>query len=158
MSWIHRASLDDLPKGAPVGRQVEVCRNAPHDHHSVLDGALEDVEEDFKVWPMTVAPESNSGSYFSRQDRDSLRYEWMEVYNFPAIERAGRHAMKVGLNVSFNTYHGMNISNTVFVARADGTLSQRIDFINSGTGILPALHGLEARATARIERDKAGCR
>ncbi|MEW6734545.1 MAG: carboxypeptidase regulatory-like domain-containing protein [Acidobacteriota bacterium] len=82
--------------------------------------------------PMNVAPERNTGNFFNRQDRFTNRYEGIMVYNLPILRGFGDHAIKVGANISRDTFDGNDSNNSIRVVRADGTLSQLIDFVGAG--------------------------
>jgi hypothetical protein len=90
--------------------------------------------------PMVLAPDVNSGSYFNDQDRTSRRVEWFTTYSFAPLGPA--HLVKAGAGVTYETFGGINTSRPVEIVRADGTLSQSIDFAGSG----------------RIDRNKAAFR
>src|SRR5262249_19773692 len=80
--------------------------------------------------PMILAPDVNSGSYFNDQDRTSRRAEGFVTYSVSPIGPA--HLMKVGGGVTYETYEGFNTSRPVKIVRADGTISQLIDFTGAG--------------------------
>jgi hypothetical protein len=82
--------------------------------------------------PMNLSPDVNSGNFFNRQTRWSKRYQALEVYSFSPPNFAGEHFMKLGGGVGYVTFDGHNTSNTVRILRADGTLSQQLDFVGSG--------------------------
>jgi hypothetical protein len=79
--------------------------------------------------PFILRPEENKGSFFNRQDRDSRRYEWQEVYRHRPITAAGQHLFSFGANVSHSNFDGVHASNPVQVRRSDGTLAQLIEFV-----------------------------
>jgi hypothetical protein len=81
---------------------------------------------------MNVLPERNTGNFFNRQDRFTDRYDGQVVYNFAPFQAAGNHAVKAGLTLSYNIYDGMDNNTPIRVRRADGTLSQLIDFVGAG--------------------------
>lgn len=82
--------------------------------------------------PMNLAPDVNSGSFFNQQSRESRRYEALGTYSFSPPNFAGEHLMKLGGGLSYVTYNGSNISNSVRILRADGTRTQQLDFEGSG--------------------------
>jgi hypothetical protein len=90
--------------------------------------------------PMVLAPDVNSGSYFNDQDRTSRRAEWFTTYSFAPIGPA--HVVKAGGGITYETFGGVNTSRPVQIVRADGTLSQTIDFAGGG----------------RLDRDKIAVR
>lgn len=80
---------------------------------------------------MNFAPDVNSGNFFNRQDRSTVRYEGFEALTFIPHNFAGAHLMKIGAGVSYDNFDGRNRSNTVRIFRADGTRSQQIDFVGN---------------------------
>lgn len=101
---------------------------------SFLESTFSIKQFDADIYPsngegvMNFAPDRNSGSFFNRQERRSRRYEAISVYNFTPPNFWGAHAIKVGAGVSYNTFTGENEGSTVRILRADGTISQQIDF------------------------------
>jgi outer membrane receptor protein involved in Fe transport len=83
--------------------------------------------------PYVITPQGNTGGWFDRQNRASRRYEWLEVYNLPSWQWRGQHASKAGVNVSYTTFSGYDRSLPVRIQRADGTTSQVVEFVGSGT-------------------------
>jgi len=81
--------------------------------------------------PMSLFPEQNFGGFFNRQDRDSFRYQWFELYHFPVKEWHGQHNLKIGVDIGYSTYTGRIASNTVRVLRENRTLAEQIDFIGN---------------------------
>lgn len=104
---------------------------------SLLESFFSFKQFDANIFPstgmgvMNLAPNVNSGSFFNRQDRDTRRYEWLEVYHFAPKHLSGSHLMKVGGGLSRDTFDGRNQSNPVRVLRANGSVSQEIDFTGS---------------------------
>ena len=86
------------------------------------------------VGVMKLAPDVNSGSFFNSQDRNSRRFEALEVYNFSPHKLPGSHSMKVAVGFSHDSFDGSNRSSAIEILRANGTLSQQIDF--AGEGVL----------------------
>ena len=82
--------------------------------------------------PMNFGPNENSGNFFNQQARRSRRYDALEVYSFSPPNFAGSHFMKLAGGISYVSFDGRNISNTVRILRADGTRSQEINFDGSG--------------------------
>jgi len=82
---------------------------------------------------MNFAPDTNSGSFFNQQQRNTNRYELVENFSFAPGDFLGAHSMKVGGGFNYSDYDGTNRSTTARILRADGTRSQQIDFIGSGT-------------------------
>lgn len=78
--------------------------------------------------PMILRPEENAGSFFNRQDRESRRYEWQELYHFQPLKGVGHHEAKIGFNLSHGTFAGIHASRPVLVERSDGTTAESIEF------------------------------
>src|SRR5207253_10722675 len=77
----------------------------------------------------TLTPTVEEGNSFATQERRSRRFEFFEVYQFPAIQALrGSHEIKIGLD--FNSVSNvMNINERpVDIVRGDGTLAERITF------------------------------
>ena len=82
--------------------------------------------------PYQITPERNFGGWFNRQNRESRRYELLEIYNLAPVNWRGSHALKVGVNYSYTTFTGSDHSALVSIVRADGTTYQQIDFFGAG--------------------------
>lgn len=82
--------------------------------------------------PFTIAPETNSGGYFNRQNRESRRYEAQTIYSAPVVEWGGQHSWKFGGGFGYTTFDGTNINSPVRITRADGTLNQLQTYTGSG--------------------------
>lgn len=82
--------------------------------------------------PYVIAPDRNFGGWFNRQQRESRRYELLETYNSPIKEWRGTHSLKIGVDLDYSKFQGSDMSSPVTVQRADGTQSQKIEFIGSG--------------------------
>jgi hypothetical protein len=82
--------------------------------------------------PYEIAPERNFGGWFDRQNRESRRYELLEIYNFAPLTWHGSHSFKAGVNYSYTTFTGSDRSASVGIVRADGTTYQQINFAGTG--------------------------
>src|SRR5258705_205323 len=78
--------------------------------------------------PMNLAPDENWANFFNQQYRRTRRYQALETFSFTPRNFAGAHLMKVGGGVSYLTFDGRNISNTVRILRADGTRSRELNY------------------------------
>jgi len=78
--------------------------------------------------PMMLFPEGNFGGFFSRQNRDSFRFQWSELYYFPTWTRRGQHNTKVGVEIGHSGYRGTISNSSVHILRENRTLAERIDF------------------------------
>jgi hypothetical protein len=82
--------------------------------------------------PYRIAPSRNFGGWYDRQHRDSRRYEVLEVYSFAPQKWHGNHSLKAGLNYSYTSFAGTDVSQPVTILRANGTRYQLIDFVGGG--------------------------
>ncbi len=106
------------------------------ENQSLLESLFNVKDFDVNVLPanaesaaMILRPEENAGSFFNRQDRQSRRYEWQEIYHLRPYEMGGQHLARTGINVTHSNYHGLHASSAVRVERSDGSLAQWIDFV-----------------------------
>src|SRR6516165_4795846 len=77
---------------------------------------------------MTLAPYSNSGSYFMTQRRSTDLYQWSQALHWRPIEPAGRHLLTAGYSYAYSSYNGGVSNLPVTVLRQDGTLSRTIRY------------------------------
>lgn len=80
----------------------------------------------------TIAPQVNSGGFFNRQKRESLRYEAQTIHSLPVIEWNGQHSLKFGGGFSYTTFDGSVRNNDVRIERADGSLNQLQTYLGDG--------------------------
>ena len=90
---------------------------------------------DSKVYPadaqpgvMSLNPYSNSGSYFTTQQRYTNLYQWSQTLHWRPIEKAGRHLLTAGYSYDYSGYNGDITNLPVTVLRGDGTVSSQIRF------------------------------
>ena len=77
--------------------------------------------------PMTYAPQTESGSYFNRQERHVRSLQWVETISLIRNWR-GEHVFKTGADVQWARFEGTSENLPVEVRRLDGTLAQRTVF------------------------------
>jgi hypothetical protein len=77
---------------------------------------------------MELTTEGNRGTFFNTQERRTHVYQWTESLQF-VRHAAGEHLFRVGFDLMYAAYGGTSLSRPVLVRRADGTLSQRFDFV-----------------------------
>lgn len=117
---------------------------------------------------MFLAPERNFGGFFNRQDRDSTLHQWSSTYSFAPVQAQGRHALRVGTEIKYNTFTGLNVSRPVEILSGGGKLLERIDFTGEGRlrrnktdiGVFAqdswdAVSGLILQFGVRYDRDSA---
>lgn len=80
----------------------------------------------------TIAPQTNSGGFFNRQNRETLRIEAQSIYSLPAFNWKGQHSLKFGGGFGYTTFDGTNTNRDVRTARADGTLSGLQTYLGDG--------------------------
>jgi TonB dependent receptor len=78
-------------------------------------------------FPMTYAPQTESGSYFNRQERHVRSLQWVETISLIRNWR-GEHVLKTGADVQWARFEGTSENLPVEVRRLDGTLAQRTVF------------------------------
>lgn len=83
--------------------------------------------------PYRLGVETTTGGFFNRQDRDTERFEWQEVFTPTAITGWGRHQPKVGFDLVRNVFDGQSTFRPVEVLRASGSVSERIGFTPTAT-------------------------
>ncbi|HKP10688.1 MAG TPA: carboxypeptidase regulatory-like domain-containing protein, partial [Blastocatellia bacterium] len=81
---------------------------------------------------MTLAPQGNSGNYFSDQDRHASRIESIETYSLAPINAMGAHNLKFGSSIARTTNRGDFEARPVNILDASGRLVRRIEFVGSG--------------------------
>jgi len=101
-------------------------------------GALLSSQISFKTFDSDVRPHSNdpyrlevettTGGFFNRQNRDTNRFEWQEVFTPRAFTGWGHHQLKVGWGFVRNSYDGEHTFSPVGVVRGSGLLAERIDY------------------------------
>ncbi|HXF05122.1 MAG TPA: TonB-dependent receptor [Blastocatellia bacterium] len=115
------------------GFNLAILDRAIFSSGSLLESLLSLKQYDANVFPnaeepMTLFPEGNFGGFFNRQDRESFRYQWYQVYHLAPKMWSGQHNLKLGLDVSRSTYRGRIVNNLVRILREDRTLAEGIEF------------------------------
>ena len=81
---------------------------------------------------MTLAPQTNSGNYYSEQDRLASRIELIEIYSLAPISAMGAHNLKFGLTLARTTNRGDFEARPVNIVDTEGNPVKRIDFVGNG--------------------------
>jgi hypothetical protein len=76
---------------------------------------------------LTVAPQSESGSYFNRQERHVRSFQWVETISLIRTWR-GEHVIKTGADLQWARFEGTSENRPVEVRRIDGSLAERTLF------------------------------
>ncbi len=79
---------------------------------------------------MVLTPEGNRGNYFSRQNREAGRIEWLEIWSPSPVKLAGTHLVKTGTSLSRSTDQGQFTYYPVDILNTAGQQLERIDFTN----------------------------
>jgi hypothetical protein len=74
--------------------------------------------------------ETTEGGFFNRQNRDTRRVEWQEIYHFSPKHFLGDHKLKVGFDFSHSSYDGRQQFLPVSIV---GTAGSTLEQINFGT-------------------------
>ncbi len=77
---------------------------------------------------MMLDPYSNSGSYFTLQNRNTDLYQWSQTLHWRPVERWGRHLLTAGYSYAYSSYSGKVSNLPVTVLRGDSTLSSTITY------------------------------
>jgi outer membrane receptor for ferrienterochelin and colicin len=81
---------------------------------------------------MFLAPDFNSGGFFNRQDRESTFHQWNSTYSLAPIQARGRHTLRFGTAIKYNTFTGRNTSTPVEILSSSGTTLEHIEFAGDG--------------------------
>jgi hypothetical protein len=99
---------------------------------TLLDSSFSAASYRTSVWPqgvldMTLAPQGNSGNYFSQQTRTSSRVEWRETWSLTR-NLLGTHNIKVGALLGDTEEHAQIVEHPVRIVDTGGALLETIDF------------------------------
>src|SRR5205085_12250918 len=102
--------------------------------NNLLESTLAIKRYNGSVWgqgqnEMTLAPQGNSGNYFSDQDRHASRIESIETYSLAPIKAMGAHNLKFGSTIARTTNRGDFIARPINILDAEGRLIKRIEFV-----------------------------
>lgn len=78
--------------------------------------------------PYRLLLETTEGGFFNRQDRESKRLEWQEMYQFGEFHFHGAHTLKAGFDYSHSSYDGRQAFSPVDVIGNAGYALERIEF------------------------------
>ncbi|MFQ5741286.1 MAG: TonB-dependent receptor domain-containing protein [Acidobacteriota bacterium] len=77
---------------------------------------------------MEIAPESSSGNFFNQQNRQTQTLQFRQSLNLQRQGWGGEHLIKLGVDLLASRFDGSSRSRDINVRRADGRLSQKIEF------------------------------
>ena len=78
--------------------------------------------------PMVYAPQSQSGGFFSTQERDVNSLQFVEALTISRERWAGEHVFKFGFDLQHSWLDGTDTGHEIQVARADGSLAEQTTF------------------------------
>jgi hypothetical protein len=78
--------------------------------------------------PYQMQVETTEGGFFNRQNRDTRRVEWQEIYQFSPKHFLGEHELKVGFDFSHSSYDGRQQFLPVSIVGTAGSTLEQIDF------------------------------
>ncbi len=78
--------------------------------------------------PYRLLVETTEGGFFNRQNRDTDRVQWQEIYQSSAKQFHGEHQLKVGFDFSHSSYDGRQQFSPVDIVGGTGSTLERIEF------------------------------
>jgi hypothetical protein len=78
--------------------------------------------------PMVYAPQTQSGNFFSRQERNVHSYQAVEALSMSKDHLAGDHVFKFGVDLQHSGFDGDSFSHELDVVRLDGSLAERTTY------------------------------
>jgi hypothetical protein len=114
--------------------------------HAVLEStlAIRTFEVDQKSQgdaAMVYAPQTQSGNFFSRQERNVHSLQLVEALTVSKDKWAGDHVFKFGVDLQKSSFDGISFSQQVLAVRLDGSLAERTNYSPATTN--PDVSGTE---------------
>jgi hypothetical protein len=81
--------------------------------------------------PYRLLVETTEGGFFNRQDRDSHRVQWQEIYQASPKHWYGEHQLKFGFDLSHSSFDGRQQFSPVDIVGVNGLTLERIEFGNA---------------------------
>jgi TonB dependent receptor/Carboxypeptidase regulatory-like domain len=78
--------------------------------------------------PYRLLVETTEGGFFNRQNRNTDRVEWQEIYQWNTKHFLGSHQFKAGLDFSHSSYDGYQQFSPVDIVGVTGSTLERIEF------------------------------
>lgn len=78
---------------------------------------------------MVLTPVGNLGNYFSEQNREASRAEWIEIFSLSPVSFVGVHNLKFGSTIARTGNRGEFVARPVEIKDSDGLLLKRIDWV-----------------------------
>src|SRR5882724_3723064 len=83
--------------------------------------------------PYRLLVETTEGGFFNRQDRDSHRFQWQEIYQASPKHWYGEHQIKFGFDFSHSSFDGRQQFLPVDIVGVTGSTLERIEFGDATT-------------------------
>jgi hypothetical protein len=83
--------------------------------------------------PYRLLVETTEGGFFNRQDRDSHRFQWQEIYQASPKHWYGEHQLKFGFDFSHSSFDGRQQFLPVDIVGVAGSTLERIEFGDATT-------------------------
>src|ERR1700724_1083469 len=115
------------------GDQISAQHSYIAESGALLSSRFSYEEFDADTFPNSQAPyqmlvETTEGGFFNRQNRDTRRVEWQEIYHFSPKHFLGDHELKVGFDFSHSSYDGRQQFLPVSIVGTAGSTLQQNDF------------------------------
>jgi hypothetical protein len=115
------------------GDQISVQHSYAAESGALLSSRVAYEEFDADTFPNSRAPyrmlvETTEGGFFNRQNRDTRRVEWQEIYHFSPKHFLGDHELKVGFDFSHSSYDGRQQFLPVSIVGTGGSTLEQINF------------------------------
>lgn len=115
------------------GDQISAQHSYVAESGALLSSRFAYEEFDADTFPNSQAPyqllvETTEGGFFNRQNRDTRRAEWQEIYHFSPKHFLGNHDLKVGFDFSHSSYDGRQQFLPVAIVGTAGSTLEQINF------------------------------
>jgi hypothetical protein len=115
------------------GDQISAQHSYVAESGALLSSRFAYEEFDADTFPNSQAPyqmlvETTEGGFFNRQNRDTRRVEWQELYHFSPKHFLGDHQLKVGFDFSHSSYDGRQQFLPVSIVGTAGSTLEQINF------------------------------
>src|ERR1700688_1860599 len=115
------------------GDQISAQHSYVAESGALLSSRFAYEEFDADTFPNSQAPyqmlvETTEGGFFNRQNRDTRRVEWQEIYNSSAKHFLGEHHLKIGFDFSHSSYDGRQQFLPVSIVGTAGSTLAQINF------------------------------
>jgi hypothetical protein len=115
------------------GDQISAQHSYVAESGALLSSRFAYEEFDADTFPNSQAPyqmlvETTEGGFFNRQNRDTRRVEWQEIYHFSPKHFLGDHELKVGFDFSHSSFDGRQQFLPVSIVGTAGSTLEQINF------------------------------